>query len=259
MTGTKMKWLAGAVVAGALSFGVPTLAQKGDRQLPGQLDDNSQRDGRPYQVRTMTLEAGKRYAFTAESEEFDPALRLSFANTDDEEIAEDDDGGEGRNAYLEFVPAQSGEYRLRVVSVGDDMGSYTLNVRELAPLPAPLQPTAIGSSSIAFKHYAGALTRTDGEIRGRRVDDYLFRFEAGKQVMIFMDRDADGLDPVVEVHAGNDRYSTDPIASDDDGGDGMNAFLTFTPEESGEYIVRATSAGSERAMGGYKLRVGQQP
>ena len=259
MTGIKMKWLAGAVVVGALSFGAPALAQKGDRQLPGQLDENSQRDGRPYQMRTMTLEAGKRYAFTAESEEFDPALRLSFANADDEEIAEDDDGGEGRNAYLEFVPARSGEYRLRVVSVGDDMGSYTLNVRELAPLPAPQQPIVVGSSSIAFKHYAGALTRTDGEIRGRRVDDYLFRFEAGKQVMIFMDRDADGLDPVVEVHAGSDRYSADPIASDDDGGDGMNAFLIFTPEESGEYIVRATSAGSERAIGGYKLRVGQQP
>lgn len=259
MTGIRMKWLAGAVVVGALSFGAPAVAQKGDRQLPGQLDENSQRDGRPYQVRTMMLEAGKRYAFTAVSEEFDPALRLSFANADDEEIAEDDDGGEGNSAYLEFVPERTGEYRLRVVSVGDSMGSYTLNVRELAPLPAPQQPIVVGSSSIAFKHYAGALTRTDGEIRGRRVDDYLFRFEAGKQVMIFMDRDADGLDPVVEIYAGSDRYSAGPIAGDDDGGDGMNAFLTFTPEESGEYIVRATSAGSERAMGGYKLRVGQQP
>lgn len=56
MTGIKMKWLAGAVVAGALSFGAPALAQKSDRQLPGQLDENSQRDGRPYQVRTMTLD-----------------------------------------------------------------------------------------------------------------------------------------------------------------------------------------------------------
>lgn len=254
-----MNWLAGAVLAGALCLGGPAFAQKSDKQLSGQLDTNSQRDGRPYQVRTMTLEAGKRYAFSAESEDFDPAIRLSFADAADEQIAEDDDGGEGNDAYLEFVPQRSGEYRLRVLSVGDSMGSYTLNVRELAPLPPPQQPVVVGNSSIAFKHYAGALTRTDGEIRGRRVDDYLFRFTAGKQVMIFMDRDADGLDPVVEVHAGNDRYSTDPIASDDDGGDGMNAFLTFTPEESGEYIVRATSAGRERSTGGYKLRVGQQP
>ncbi len=255
-----MKWLAaGAILTGALGIGAPALAQKSDQQFQGQLDQNSRRDGRPYEVRPMMLEAGKRYAFSVESEEFDPAVKLFSADAEDEQIAEDDDGGEGHDAYLEFVPQRSGEYQLRIVSVSEGMGAYSLSVRELAPLPAPQKPAPVGSSSIAFKHFTGALARTDGEIRGRRVDDYLFRFEAGKQVMIFMDRETDSLDPVVEVYPVTDRYGTDPIARDDDGGDGANAFLAFTPEEAGEYIVRATSAGAERATGAYRLRIGQQP
>lgn len=255
----KSNWLVGAIVAGALGMGGSALAQTGDQQFQGQLDDNSQRDGRPYEVRTIALEAGKRYAFSADSGDFDPELRLSFANAEDEEIAEDDDGGEGNGAYLEFVPQRSGPYRLRVVSVGESMGSYTLKVRELPPLPAAQQPKPVATSTIGFKHFSGALTQSDGEIRGRRVDDYLFRFEAGRQVMIFMDRESDNFDPVVEVHAGDDRYSTQPLARDDDGGEGVNAFLSFTPEESGDYLVRATSVDGERATGSYILRVGQQP
>lgn len=259
MPRTRTKWLAAAVVAGALGLGGPAAAQTRDQQSSGQLDENSRRDGRPYEVRQMTLEAGKRYAFSAESKEFDPALRLSFANAEDEEIATDDDGGEGRNAYLEFTPERSGQYRLRVLAVDDSMGAYALHVRELAPLPAPQRPTPASSSQITFKHYVGALTRTDGEVRGRRIDDYLFRFEGGKQVMIFMDRETDSLDPMIEVRAGADRYSDDPIARDDDGGDGTNALLIFTPDESGEYLVRATSSGEDNGFGSYSLRVGQQP
>ena len=52
---------------------------------------------------------------------------------------------------------------------------------------------------------------------------------------------------------------TEPLAQDDDGGDDVNAFLLFTPEESGDYIVRATSAGEERTLGSYQLRVGEKP
>ena len=53
--------------------------------------------------------------------------------------------------------------------------------------------------------------------------------------------------------------AAEPLAQDDDGGDDVNAFLLFTPEESGDYIVRATSAGEERTLGSYQLRVGEKP
>lgn len=251
------------MAAAAAMIGTPALAQKAQkdgRQFPGQLDSKSpQDDGHPYQVRTIALVAGTRYAFSAESEDFDPALRLSLADDNDEEIAEDDDGGDGTNAYIEFAPARSGTYRLRVSSVGDSKGDYMLQVRDLPPLPAPLRPQPVGSGTIVLKHYSGALTQTDGEIRGRHVDDYMFHFEGGRQVMIFMDRESEDFDPLLQVYSAGNRLGKEPVASDDDHGDGLNAFLTFTPEESGDYIVRATSASDEHGTGSYRLRVGQEP
>ena len=257
----KMDWL--VMAAAAAMIGTPALAQntaKNERQFPGQLESKSpQNDGKPYQVRTIPLEAGKRYAFSAESEDFDPALRLSLADDNDEAIAEDDDGGDGTNAYLEFSPARSGTYRLRVSSVSDSKGAYLLKVQDLPPLPALLRPNPVGTSTITFKHYSGALTEADGEIRGRHVDDYVFRFEGGKQVLIFMDREGEDLDPYLQVYAPGNRQGSEALESDDDGGDGLNAFLSFTPKENGEYIVRATSSSDERDTGSYRLRVGQQP
>jgi len=259
---TKAKWLAAAMATAALTIGTAAPAQKAsgsERQIQGALNGSSPKnDGHPYQVRTMALEAGKRYAFSAESEDFDPTLRISFADDNDEALAEDDDGGDGSASYIEFTPERGGTYRLRVAAAGSDTGTYMLKVRDLPPLPAPLRPSPVGNSSIAFKHYAGALTRTDGEIRGRRVDDYLFRFEGGKQVFLFLDRETDDLDPMIEVYAGTSRTNAEPIAGDDDGGDGTNALLLFTPEESGDFIVRATTSNKD-ATGSYKLRVGQEP
>ncbi len=268
MTGTsrmKMEWLAMAAAgaAAAAMIATPATAQtaaKNERQLPGQLDGKSpQDDGHPYQVRTMPLEAGKRYAFSAESEDFDPKMRLSLADDNDEQIAEDDDSGDGTNAYIELAPAQSATYRVRVSSAGESKGGYVLKVRDLPPLPAPLRPSPVGSTNFIFKHYAGALTETDGEIRGRHVDDYLFHFEGGKQVLISMDHEGDDLDPLLQVYPAANRQGTDAMAGDDDSGGKMNAFLSFTPEESGDYIVRATGSTNDRSTGSYRLRVGQQP
>lgn len=257
----KMDWL--VITVAATMIATPALAQKtqkNERQFPGQLDSKSpQQGGHPYQVRTITLEAGKRYAFGAESDDFDPALRLSLADDNDEVIAEDDDGGDETNAYLEFAPSHSGTYRLRVSSVSDRKGGYLLKTWDLPPLPAPLRPAPVKSSTIVLKHYSGALTQTDAEIRGRHVDDYAFHFEGGKQVLIFLDREAEDLDPLLEVYSARNRAGNGPIASDDDHGDELNAFLSFTPEESGDYIVRATSSGNENGTGNYRLRVGQEP
>jgi hypothetical protein len=261
----KLSWLAmaaaPAIIAAMIATPAPAqTAGKNEREFPGQLDSKSPLDdGNPYQVRTLPLEAGKRYAFSADSENFDTKMRLSFADDNDEEIAKDDDSGEGNNAYIEYTPTRSGTYRVRVSAVSDNKGSYVLKVRDLPPLPPLLRPSPDGSSTLVFKHYAGALTQSDGEINGRRIDDYLFHFEGGKRVLISMDREGDDLDPLLQVYPADNRQGTDPIAGDDDGGGKMNAFLTFTPEESGDFIVRASGSTSDHNTGSYRLRVGQQP
>lgn len=254
--------IAGAVAAATLVSGPSMAASKAGngREFQGSLDSSSPKnEGNPYQVRTMALEAGKRYAISAETEAFDPTLRISFADDNDEMLAENDDGGDGTNSYIEFIPNRSGTYRLRVASLGNGTGSYVLRVRDLPPLPALLRPNAVGTSTVTFKHYSGELTKSDGEIRGRLVDDYVFRFEGGKQVFLFLDSTSEDFDPFLEVYTTANRNSTDPITADDDGGDELNAFIAFTPNESGEYIVRATSSGTDGETGSYLLKVGQQP
>ena len=250
-------------VLGASVVGTMAQAQSGrggEQSFNGQIGANSPNDeGRRYQVRTMQLEAGKRYGISATSADFDTKIRLSFADDNDEPLADDDDGGEGTNSYLEFIPARTGTHRIRVTSFNDSVGSYNLTVKQLAPLPALLRPAANRTSRIEFQHYSGELGQNDAVVRNRRVDDYVFRFEAGKQVFIYMDKAGEGIDPYLSVFSGNDRSGNKVIASDDDGGNDLNAFLNFVPEVSGEYIVRASSAGEENAAGKYELRVGQQP
>ncbi|MCC2600848.1 hypothetical protein [Sphingopyxis yananensis] len=255
--------ISGMLLAATAMVGSPAFAQSGrggEQNLNGTISNSSpSNDGRRYQVRTLTFEAGKRYSIGVTSDDFDTKLRLSFADDNDETLAEDDDGGDGTNSYLEFIPARTGTYRVRVSSYNDNMGSYVLKIKNLPPLPALLRPNPVSTSTVVFKHFTGELSSSDAVVRNRRVDDYLFRFEAGKQAFIYMDRDGEGLDPHLSVFAENDRNGNNEIASDDDGGDEVNAFISFVPEKTGNYIVRASSIGDESASGRYTLRVGQQP
>ena len=257
----KIGGIIAAMSVTALMIGTPAAAQNGgdDQEFQGELGDRSPKsEGNPYEVRTVTLRADNRYAFSAESDDFDTRLRLSFADDNDETLVENDDGGDGTNAYLEYIPDSDGTYRVRIASYDSTGGSYVLKIRELPPLPRPLQPTPTATSTIDFRHFTGSLTDSDGEIGGKRVDDFLFDFEAGKRVFLFLDGSSDELDPLLEVHTMASRGSTDPVASNDDG-DGSNSVLVFTPEESGEYIVRATGYSAETDAGDYELTVGQEP
>lgn len=255
--------LIGAAVVGAGMASFTAHAQSGrgsDQNFTGQITNSSpSNDGSRYQVRTITLEAGKRYAISANSGDFDTKIRLSFADDNDETLAEDDDGGDGTNSLLEFIPARTGTHRVRVTSFNDNVGSYNLTVKTLPALPALLRPTPTKTSRIEFQHFAGELTARDAVVRGRRVDDYVFSFAAGKPVFIYMDRIGTDIDPQLSVHLESDRNGNNVIASDDDGGHELNAFLNFIPETSGQYIVRASSVGDADAVGKYELRVGQQP
>lgn len=105
--------IAGAVAAATLVSGPSMAASKAGNghEFQGELDSSSPKnEGNPYQVRTMALEAGERYAISAETEAFDPTLRISFADDNDEVLAENDDGGDGTNSYIEFIPNRSGTY-----------------------------------------------------------------------------------------------------------------------------------------------------
>ena len=257
--GSKVAFL---MAASAMIASLPAMAQssgQNQRDIAGRIQGNSPKsDSGPYQVQLVQLKQGQRYGIGAVSKDFDPKLRVSFADDYDETIAEDDDGGEGTDSYLEFTAQRNGNYRMRVTSLNEASGSYALQVKTLAPLPALLQPKPSVTSSIAVRHFNNELTSSDGSVRGQRIDDYLFRFEAGKPVFVFMDAEAGSqLDPYLSVFHENGRDSQNSIATDDDGGQGTNSMLSFVPETTGNYIVRAQGVPGSDALGRYTLRVGQ--
>jgi hypothetical protein len=79
------------------------------------------------------------------------------------------------------------------------------------------------------------------------------QLRAGQRYVI--SASSDSFDTVLRILR---RGGTDVLANDDDGGDGLNSRLTFSPGESGEYIACVTAWNSSGA-GDYTLTVENAP
>jgi hypothetical protein len=203
-----------------------------------------------YGDHTVRLEAGRRYEITATAEAFDSMLRLYRAGSTDV-LAEDDDSGGERNPRINFTPAETGDYLVRVVSyTPDGAGAYALNVNALEALPAPVT-RATSTETATWQIYDGELAAGDPAESEMRFDDYAVELAAGQSALIRLESEA--FDPVVKVYPANQRGMSE-IAMDDDSGGGFNSFLMFAPDEAGTYIVRVTSFSSE-GTGAYRLRI----
>lgn len=198
----------------------------------------------------VRLEAGRRYALSASSDDFDTVLSVYRAGSG-EVLAQDDDGGDNTNSRISFSPAQTGDYLLCVASFGSGgTGRYTVEAAPMGALRPPVTaPT--GTETVTRRVYDGRLADGDDEENGSWFDDYQIRLEPGQRVAIGLD--SEDFDPLLHVYAA-DRRGIEPVASDDDGGGGLNAFLTLASEEGGDYIVRVTSF-SGGSGGAYRLSV----
>lgn len=245
--------LAGMLAPTALvvACAAPVAAQDSPvQEFTGSLADGTRNSTKTHEI---TLEAGKLYNLTLESSDFDPQLTLSQGGN---ELAKDDDGGEGMNSLIEIRPATGGVFQAKVDRVNSESGDYVLRVREQPPLPAPQRPTATGTSTFELTHYSSKLNAQSPTYNSRPLEDFLITLDANKRVVIFMDKKSGGIDPLVEVYLASDPDGP-PVASDDDSGGARNALVSFVPAETEDYIVRATSANSS-GYGSYSLRLGQE-
>lgn len=205
----------------------------------------------------LHLEAGHRYIIKVESSAFDPVARL-YAAGEDNVLAENDDGGDGTNSRISFVPETTGDYTLRVVPLANDgRGAYRASAEMAPPLPAPLSMFQ-RMSALVFRVYEGALTNADGEggASGARVDDYLVHFDRNQERLVMLDSPTEhGFDPVVQVLRASNREA-EPLATNDDSGGTLNSLLQFKAEEAGDYIIRVTSFSAD-GRGRYRLRVSE--
>jgi hypothetical protein len=208
----------------------------------GALDFASDADW--YRVR---LEEGQSYRFTLDSSGdsplTDPLLRLR--NAAGEELAIDDDGGEGFNSYLEFTAPTTGNYFLEANAFSEgSTGGYTLNARA-GDIPADSSTDASLSGEGDYRE--GVLSPA-GDRDWYRVN---LTEGQGMRVALTASEAGDGLgDPFLALYGADGAT----IVSDDDGGEGLNAWLEFTAPSAGAYYLEARGF-TEDAAGRYAISI----
>lgn len=196
----------------------------------------------------VTLEAGQGMRVSLLSAEGMPdALgdpMLVLYGPDGSEIARDDDGGEGLNAWLEYQATQAGTYYVEARGFTDDAtGRYVIGltageIGNSAEGAEALQPNSEGRSSILA---------TDGDADWFAIDlvegrPYRFNVIGTEPSTL--------ADPVITIYDAQGQQ----VATDDDGGTGTNAYLTFVSPTGGSYFASVSSFG-DTGTGNYYISV----
>jgi hypothetical protein len=174
----------------------------------------------------------------------DPYLTLFDA--EGHQVAADDDGGAGLNAYLSFTSVTGGTYYAAASSYGSSgTGRYGLRVVDTDVPGNPNTDENLDATS------DDRVSRIDlaGDL-----DNYRVELEAGVHYLIEVVRNGDDAlgDPFLSILDGEGQS----VTTDDDSGDGRNARLRFTPEAAGTYFIQASGLGG--ATGGYQVRIVRQ-
>lgn len=206
-------------------------------------------EGRPYRINVESAEPGGLA---------DPMLTLY--DSTGTQVAADDDGGRGLNAYLSFASPTGGPYFIGVSSYGDE-GAGRYQIR-LVDTDVPGHAYTDESLDAADD---GRASRIDmpGDI-----DVYRVTLEAGATYVI--EANGAGASPLPDpflavVQEGYTEGEPDAdmvrdggrrVASDDDSGSGQNARLRFRPEASGDYLIQVSGYGG--SVGDYDVRIVRQ-
>lgn len=201
--------------------------------------------------------AGQRVTVTLHSSVFDAYLAIGQHRG--EQIASDDDTGEGTDARISITFERAGTYVFRANSLGEgETGAYQISVTAggsdassgtaasdlvLRPVDNARRVSVGGSAS-------GSLDTGDGKLS----DDSHFELwyldlRAGQRVAISMQSSA--FDAF--LHVGR-HGSSSSLETDDDGAGGTDAQVTLTATSAGTYVIIANSLGGG-ATGAYTLSV----
>lgn len=196
-----------------------------------------------YRVR---LTAGESYRFTLNSDGetgFDPMVRLF--DSAGQEVAMDDDGGEGLNSYLEFTAVTTGNYFVEARGFSEEaVGAYTLSAQR-GDIPADASTdAALGADG----DYREGVLSPEGDR-----DWYRIELAEGQALRIHAEsaQSNDSLGDPYLVLYGPDGAQ---IAEDDDGGQGLNAYIEYQAATAGAHYIEVRGY-SESASGRYIVSV----
>lgn len=180
-------------------------------------------------------EAGDVVAIAMNATDDDLDCYLTLYDPDDDWLTENDDGGEGFNAFIDgYVLPSSGTYRIVASGVGGGSGSYELNLEQVELI---VEGTLV---------YGDEMTATLDP--GKR-HNWLFEGDEGDVVTISMVALDESLDAYLELFS----PSGERLTTDDDSGGNSNAMLSeFELPETGTYRILARGFGGSSA-GEYEL------
>lgn len=214
----------------------------------------SGQDEQLYRFRASEGQVWRFELSASEGSALDPALEVYAGEAvTGEPLAADDDGGGGLNSRLRFVAPRTGTYLLRVHAIGVSSGDYSLEASEAAPIPPPsLDPIGIATP-------VAARIEGEGSERFYRLSDAAKAEIAARpgSLMVTMATLGEGsaLDPVLAV--GFDTpLGFAALLTDDDGGGGTNARLSFDASKLSRAwldALRIRAKGYLESSGDYEL------
>jgi len=240
--------LAGNAYAGGSSYNFSTRAaddQAGDagtagRVAVGQSVTGSIETAGDADWFAVMLNAGQHYQFKLDGGTLaDPKLALYSANG--ALVGSDDDSGVGLNALLGFNAAAGGTYFVAASGYRSLTGSYRLSVTSTT-----VDDYAANTSTAGRVVVGGSAT---GQVEAAGdVDWFAVTLTAGQSYRLKLT--GNGLaDPVLAIV----NAAGAVLASDDDGGAGLDAQIDFTAPGSATYYLAA--AGVRAGTGGYSVSV----
>jgi len=220
------------------------------QRLAGRLErgDQTREDGSPQDTWEFDGRAGQDVTIELRSAAFDSYIELR--DPAGAVVAENDDGlGEGTDSFVAVRLPRAGRYRVVVRGYGDgeSSGLYEIALGEASPSVRPGLTREIRIGETAM----GRLESGDSVIGDSTYADVLtFRPTMSGRVTILL-RSSD-FDAYLLLQDADGRT----LASDDDGGSGTDAQLTYAVVAGRAYRIVANSyGGAERATGAYRITV----
>lgn len=156
--------------------------------------------------------------------------------------ASDDDGGEGLNSWLEFTAAASGDHYVEARGFSDEAtGRYAISLS-----PGDIPDSAETDEILGFDGQGRvSAIGAPGDVDWFAVDlvearTYRFSVESTGETPL--------ADPILTIY----NVNGEAIASDDDGGAGLNSYLSFSSVSGGPHFVAVSGYGD--STGHYFVR-----
>jgi hypothetical protein len=171
---------------------------------------------------------------------------VAIYDAEGQPITQDDDGGEGLNAFLEFTAPAEGDYYVEARGFSEEaQGRYTLTLTS-----GEIGANAESADMIA----ANGEGRTSVLQTPDDVDWFAIQMVEGRPYRLNLAGAGEGegslADPLLTLFDAEGHQ----VAIDDDGGPGLNAYVTYTSVTGGVYYA-AVSSFNAGAAGQYSLSV----